>query len=79
MAAVSAGAYVANSNRVRGEGSTIDFGGGGFIVDPSGKMPASTSKEKPIAIVKIEEEIADAAKLEYPAYVSDDHLTGQPI
>ncbi len=79
MAAVSAGAYVASSNRVRGEGSTINFGGGGFILAPSGVLLASTSKEKPIATAKIEEEIADAAKLEYPAYVSDDHLTGRLI
>ncbi len=36
-------------------------------------------KAKPIATAKIGEEIADAAKLEYPAYVSGNHLTGRPI
>lgn len=79
MAAVSAGAYVASSNRVKGESSTIAFGGGGFIVDPRGNVLALTSTARAIATVEIDETVADAAKLEYPAYVTDGHLAGKSL
>jgi predicted amidohydrolase len=79
MAAVTAGAYVASSNRVKNESLTMPFGGGGFIVDPSGQVLASTSTEQAIATVDIDEAVADAAKHEYPAYVTDSHLAGKPL
>ncbi|WP_283193169.1 carbon-nitrogen hydrolase family protein [Rhizobium sp. AN80A] len=79
MAAVTAGAFVASSNRVKGKSSTIAFGGGGFIVDPHGKLLVATSKEQAIATAEIDEAFADAAKQEYPAYVSDDHLAGKSL
>jgi predicted amidohydrolase len=79
MAAVSAGAYVASSNRVKGKRSTVAFGGGAFIIDPAGNLIASTSEGKSIATAEIDEAKADAAKLEYPAYVSDDHLVDKRI
>lgn len=73
MAAVTAGAYVASSNRVGGG----TFGGGGFVMDPEGTMLVETSREQSIATVQIKEPLADAAKDKYPAYVADSHLTGK--
>lgn len=75
MAAVTAGAYVASSNRVKGEG--ISFGGGGFVVDPSGMLLVATSRDQPIATIDIDETVADAAKTRYPAYVANSHLRGK--
>lgn len=75
MAAASSGAYVASSNRISLSGTTM-FGGGGFMVDPSGNLLGSTTRKTPIVVIDIDEAKADAAKAEYPAYVDDSLLSG---
>ncbi|KQV78130.1 carbon-nitrogen hydrolase family protein [Rhizobium sp. Root1220] len=74
-AAASAGSYVVSSNRAdSSERPSGMFGGGGFAIDPTGKLLGTTSKVEPILVIKIDENIANAAKAEYPAYVSEQHL-----
>lgn len=72
MAAASAGAYVVSSNRVTTMDQSGMFGGGGFAIDPSGKLLAATSSLDPIVVVEIDENVANAAKADYPAYVSEE-------
>lgn len=73
MAAASAGAYVVSSNRAENlDDPSGLFEGGGFAFDPSGKLLGTTSLLEPIVVVNIDESVAEAAKLRYPAYVSGD-------
>ncbi|MBW9116467.1 carbon-nitrogen hydrolase family protein [Rhizobium cauense] len=76
MAAVSAGAYVVSSNRVSSMARSGMFGGGGFAIDPAGKLLAATSPVDPIVVIDIDESVANAAKAEYPAYVSEEFVAG---
>ena len=70
MAAVVSGCYVASSNRA-GEEAGIDFGGLGWIVDPSGVVIAETSADEPVVGADIYRSVAAHAKREYPCYVED--------
>lgn len=77
MAAASAGAYVVSSNRTHNPAAPDRiFGGGGFAVDPAGKLIGTTSRQQPVVVVEIDETVARAAKSEYPAYVSEEYLKG---
>ncbi len=75
MAATSAGAYVVSSNRTDNlDNPSGLFGGGGFAFDPSGKLIGTTSVLEPMVLIKIDENLARAAKHEYPAYVSEEFV-----
>ena len=65
VASVVSGAYCASSNRT-GERGAAKFGGLGWVVDPDGKVLATTSKEEPFATVEIEVAAAEKAKKTYP-------------
>ena len=66
-AAVVSGAYCVSSNRV-GELGKAKFGGLGWVVDPDGKVLATTDKERPFAAVEIDGAVAEKAKKTYPRY-----------
>ena len=70
MAAVVSGCYVASSNRA-GEEEGIDFGGLGWIVDPSGVVIAETSADEPVVATDIYRSVSAHAKREYPCYVEE--------
>ena len=65
VAAVVSGAYCASSNRT-GERGAAKFGGLGWVVDPDGKVLATTSAERPFATLEIDEGTARKAKKTYP-------------
>ncbi len=65
VAAVVSGAYSVSSNR-KGEKGPAKFGGLGWIVDPDGKVLATTSKSEPFVTAEIEESVAAKAKRTYP-------------
>jgi len=69
-AAVVAGAYCLSSNRVSERGSTVTFGGQGWIVGPDGEVFALTSPARPFVTVEIDLNDAERAKSTYPRYVS---------
>ena len=70
MAAVVSGCYVASSNRA-GEEQGIDFGGLGWIVDPSGVVIAETSADELVVAADIYRSVSAHAKREYPCYVEE--------
>jgi N-carbamoylputrescine amidase len=67
VAAVVAGAYCASSNRTGVQGEAR-FGGLGWVVDPDGKVLATTSRSKPFVTVEIDRGAAKKAKGTYPRY-----------
>lgn len=67
MAAVASGCFVLSSNR---RDNKI-FGGTGYIIDPNGKILASTSREQPIVTCEINTEESNVAKNSYPRNVSE--------
>jgi len=62
MAAVASGCFVLSSNRRDNE----LFGGKGYIIDPNGKVLASTSIEHPIVTCEINIEESTIVKSTYP-------------
>ena len=70
-AAVMAGAFCLSSNRSGLDGTGIHWGGYGWVVDPDGKVLATTSEDEPFATVDIDLLDAERAKVTYPRYVED--------
>jgi N-carbamoylputrescine amidase len=68
--AIVSGAYSLSSNRGDPSG-TGDFGGGGWVVDPDGRVLALTTPAEPFATVEIDLAAAEAAKRTYPRYALD--------
>jgi N-carbamoylputrescine amidase len=66
-AAIVAGAYSLSSNWTAGAGGG-DFGGGGWIVDPDGRVLAQTSLDVPFHTLSIDLALAQTAKQTYPRY-----------
>src|SRR4029077_345287 len=66
VAAVRSGAFSLSSNRVEPTGAC---GGGGWIIDPEGRILATTSTETPFATVDIDLSACAAARRAYPRYV----------
>jgi N-carbamoylputrescine amidase len=64
-AAVVSGAYCISSNRV-GEHGPAKFGGLGWVVDPDGRVLATTDKSRPFATVEIDKAVAEKAKSTHP-------------
>ena len=68
--AIVSGAYSVSSNRSDPSGAG-DFGGGGWVIDPDGRVLALTTPEEPFHTVAIDLGAADAAKSTYPRYALD--------
>lgn len=62
--AVVAGAYSLSSNH-----GDDRFGGLGWVIDPDGRVLATTSRQQPFVSVEIDLAVAEAAKTTYPRYV----------
>ena len=71
MAAIVSGAYLVSSNRVGRAKQGQVFGGSGFAVSPEGLIDAETSERTPIAVVKIDLDMARRQKSAYPCYVKE--------
>ena len=68
-AAVCSGAYCLSSNLWAAQGSGANLGGGGYIIDPEGKLLARTDEDTPFASAEIDLDFARASKATYPRYV----------
>jgi N-carbamoylputrescine amidase len=68
-AAVISGAFHLSSNRAGTTANGTLFGGGGWIIDPDGKVLALTSDDEPFITLDIDLQQAVAAKSTYPRYV----------
>ncbi len=68
-AAVMSGAYCISSNRCGIDHNGMPWAGNGWIIDPDGKILATTSEKEPNITLDIELEIAENAKTTYPRYV----------
>ena len=68
--AIVSGAYSASSNRSDPTGDG-DFGGGGWVIDPDGRVLALTSAADPVTTVEVDLAAAAAAKRTYPRYALD--------
>jgi len=64
------GAYSASSNRCGSE-KEVNFGGGGWIIDPDGSVLGTTSPEQPVLTLEIDLERAHEAKHSYPRYIPE--------
>lgn len=71
MAAIVSGAYVLSSNRHGIDYRGQEFGGAGWIIDPSGEVVAETSAAKPVAFYEIDTDLVLRAQKEYPCYVEE--------
>jgi N-carbamoylputrescine amidase len=69
-AAVMSGAYCISSNRT-GESGGVQWGGGGWVIDPDGAILAVTTDEQPFVTVDIDPGLAESAKSGYPRYVKE--------
>ena len=69
--AVCSGAYSLSSNLWYPKGSKADCGGLGWIIDPDGKILATTDSDSPFATVDIDLEFSRASKKTYPRYVAE--------
>jgi N-carbamoylputrescine amidase len=70
VGAVMSGAFCISSNR-GGEGSGIQWGGNGWIIDPDGELLGLTSNEDPFVTLDLDLGAAERAKMTYPRYVSE--------
>lgn len=68
-AAVISGAYCLSSNLYAAEIGKVNLGGCGWIIDPDGRVLATTSPENPFVTLEIDLDAAEAAKQTYPRYV----------
>lgn len=71
VAAVCSGAYSLSSNRWEPDGAGLDCGGLGWVVDPDGRVLATTSADEPYVSVQVDLAAARAAKGTYPRYVGE--------
>ncbi len=71
MAAIVSGCYVISSNRAGIDGKGQEFGGGGWIFDPSGDLIAETSPGRPVVASDLDLAQVERAQQEYPCYVQE--------
>jgi N-carbamoylputrescine amidase len=69
--AVMSGAYCISSNRAGAGQGEVSFAGGGWVIDPDGKLLARTSEAQPFVTVEIDPARAEAAKHTYPRDVKE--------
>ncbi|MEE8498152.1 MAG: carbon-nitrogen hydrolase family protein [Acidimicrobiia bacterium] len=70
-AAVMSGAFGVSSNRSGTDVLGMRWGGLGWIIDPDGKVLATTSEDEPAATVTVDLLDAARAKVTYPRYVKE--------
>jgi N-carbamoylputrescine amidase len=70
-AAIVSGCFVLSSNRVGTDEVGQEFGGSGWIIDPSGQVVAETSAKQPVVAATIDLELVERAQAGYPAYVEE--------
>jgi predicted amidohydrolase len=66
--AIVSGSYCLSSNRVSTRDDHVDFGGGGWIIDPDGRLLALTNESEPFVTLELPLDAADVAKTTYPRY-----------
>ncbi|MDX1658621.1 MAG: carbon-nitrogen hydrolase family protein [Nitriliruptorales bacterium] len=67
VAALRSGAFCISSNRGGHEQRNgIDWGGAGWIIDPSGEVLATTTDTEPFVTLELDLVVADHAKATYP-------------
>lgn len=71
MAAIVSGCYVVSSNRAGVDRNGRQFGGHGWVFDPTGELIAETTPERPVASVEVDLAFADRAKEGYPCNVEE--------
>ncbi|UCG87115.1 MAG: carbon-nitrogen hydrolase family protein [Gemmatimonadota bacterium] len=70
-AAIVSGCYVASSNRAGADESGQEFGGCGWIIDPTGQVRGETSAQSPVVTATIDVGLVKQAQAGYPSYVED--------
>ncbi len=71
VAAVCSGAWSLSSNQWDPDGAGLACGGLGWVVDPDGRVVATTSADEPYATVEVDLDASRAAKGTYPRYVPE--------
>jgi N-carbamoylputrescine amidase len=71
MAAIVSGAWVVSANRSGVDERGQEFGGAGWIIEPSGVPLAETSVSTPVLALDLDLDLAERAKVEYPCYVPE--------
>ncbi|MBU9277787.1 carbon-nitrogen hydrolase family protein [Burkholderia gladioli] len=71
MAAIVAGAALVSSNRHGRATPTLEFGGTGFAMSPTGESLGTTSRAAPLRAITLDLAATRAAKLAYPCYVKE--------
>jgi N-carbamoylputrescine amidase len=66
--AIVSGAYVVSSNRVGRQGD-VEFGGAGAVVDPGGRVLATTSPDCPFVTLEIDLDATARARAAYPCTI----------
>jgi N-carbamoylputrescine amidase len=66
--AIVSGAYVVSSNRVGRQGD-VEFGGAGAVVDPDGRVLATTSRDCPFVTLEIDLDATARARSSYPCTI----------
>jgi|HubBroStandDraft_3_1064219.scaffolds.fasta_scaffold160071_2 N-carbamoylputrescine amidase len=71
MAAIVSGSYVLSSNRSGFDSRGQEFGGTGWVIDPTGEVVAQTSAATPVVFHRIDTELIARAQRDYPCYVKE--------
>jgi N-carbamoylputrescine amidase len=71
MAAIVSGCYVLSSNRAGAEATGQEFGGGGWVVDPTGEVVAETSPDSPVACHELDLDLVAEAQRGYPCCIPE--------
>jgi N-carbamoylputrescine amidase len=71
MAAIVSGCYVLSSNRAGADSRGQEFGGGGWVVDPTGEVVAETSAEAPVVCRELDLDLVAKAQQGYPCSVPE--------
>ncbi|MFC1879603.1 carbon-nitrogen hydrolase family protein [Chloroflexota bacterium] len=69
--AVVSGAYCLSSCCFEPGEDPLNLGGGGWVVEPDGRVLGVTSQEQPFLTVDLDLMLAEQAKSSYPRYVKD--------
>ncbi len=69
--AVMSGAFCLSSNRAGAGQGGVEFGGGGWVIDPNGNLLGLTTDAQPFVTVEIDPALAEAAKKTYPRDVKE--------
>jgi N-carbamoylputrescine amidase len=71
VAAICSGAFCLSSNQWVPDGTALECGGMGWVVDPDGAVLATTTPDEPFVTLELDLEVARRAKGTYPRYVRE--------